>query len=79
MKPEPKCINKIFFQGGFSTNEIPDGCVEKEVNYEEIIYDEVMQCRKIVEKKCYQVQETTFTAIKVSMLLVVEVVVVYYI
>jgi len=55
-------------KGSFGKPDDETNCQEREVIYDDVIYDEKMQCRKVVEKKCFQVQETTFNIYKVSIL-----------
>ena len=35
-------------------------CEKKEVDFTDVVMDEIIQCQKISEKKCYTTQETVF-------------------
>ena len=37
-----------------------DFCVQTNDTYEDVVYDDVMQCQKDHEKRCYTTQETVF-------------------
>ena len=41
-------------------------CERKEYSYEDVVYDEIMQCQMGHEQKCFSTQETTFTSYNVS-------------
>ncbi len=43
----------------------------REERTEDIVHDEIMQCQKNFEKKCFQIQETTFKAYNVSQSIIV--------
>ena len=40
-------------------------CVQKEIVYEDLVIDEVLQCQKILDQKCYTSQETIFESFTV--------------
>ncbi len=56
----------LFLKGSFGKSGNTSACEVRDVIYNDVIYDEKMQCQKVVEKKCFQVQETTFNIFKVS-------------
>ncbi len=61
-------LKRCVFQGSFGkSNDEESHCEEREISYNEVIYDEIMQCKKITEQKCFQVQQTTFNVYKVCL------------
>jgi hypothetical protein len=46
-----------------NTNHV---CSTQAYSYKEVVNDEVMQCEKVNEKKCYTSQETVFNSYKVK-------------
>jgi hypothetical protein len=57
------------FQGIFGEkvdNNVNHLCSTRDYMYKEVVNDEVMQCEKVNEKKCYTSQETVFNTYKVK-------------
>lgn len=57
----------VFRQITFGRIDDPNSlCERKEYSYEDVVYDEIMQCQMGHEQKCFSTQETTFTSYNVS-------------
>jgi hypothetical protein len=41
-------------------------CIRKEIRVSDVVKDEVLQCQKVMEPKCYVSQETVFDTLTVS-------------
>ena len=59
------CPFKLFQIPFGDTESAKANCVQKEIVYEDLVIDEVLQCQKILDKKCYTSQETIFESFTV--------------
>jgi len=48
-------------------NVANDNCQKIITPYDEVIQDEIMECQKAVEQKCFIAQETIFKSYKVNL------------
>ena len=57
---------KLFF-GDFDS--VAANCIRKDINFTDVVHDEIIQCQKVSEKKCYTSQETVFETYTVRWIL----------